>query len=421
MTESATTAQAPAVPGTLPARPRAVLPVLCATQIISWGVLYYAFPVLLTDITADTGWSATEVTAVFSTALLVSAAVGIPVGRVLDARGPRTVMTAGSVVATVSLLLVAAAPNLVAFTAGWLAVGTAMAATLYQPAFAAVTRWWGEARIKALTIVTLAGGLASTVFAPLTAALASVLDWRATYAALALVLAVTIPAHALALNAPWPPATQPTAKSPVLDTRPVARSRPFLLLAGAMTLSGFTVFSVVIGLVPLMTEHGATAQTAAWALGLSGAGQTLGRALYLPLARRTGVTARTAILIVSGGATTAALGLVTGPLWFLVALSIAAGMVRGNITLLQATMVTDRWGTAHYGKLSALLTFPVTAVTATTPFATAALSRPLGGYANLFLALGLLSLLATVLGLLADHTKPTHPKVTRRREATSGR
>ncbi|MFF1839082.1 MFS transporter [Streptomyces sp. NPDC058231] len=61
------------------------------------------------------------------------------------------------------------------------------------PALAALTRWWAPDHVRALTIVTLAGGLASTVFTPATAALADHLSWRATYAVLALILAaVTI-------------------------------------------------------------------------------------------------------------------------------------------------------------------------------------------------------------------------------------
>ncbi len=123
----------------VPARPRGALPALCVTQITSWGIVYYAFPVLLPRLTADTGWSPGAATAAFSAALLVSATVGIPVGRVLDRRGPRAVMTAGSVVGTLALLLIAAAPNLAVFTAGWLLAGVAMAATFYPPAFAALT------------------------------------------------------------------------------------------------------------------------------------------------------------------------------------------------------------------------------------------------------------------------------------------
>ncbi len=193
-------------------RPRAVLPALCATQITSWGIVYYAFPVLNPEITATTGWPVGATTAAFSAALLISAVAGIRVGRIIDHRGPRTVMTAGSVLGVLSIPIIAAAPNLLVFFAGWIVAGFAMAATFYQPAFAALTRWWAPDHVRALTIVTLAGGLASTVFAPLTAVLADHLSWRTTYLVLALILAaVTIPAHALALKAPWPKAASAPA------------------------------------------------------------------------------------------------------------------------------------------------------------------------------------------------------------------
>lgn len=386
-------------------RPRGVLPALCATQITSWGIVYYAFPVLNARITADTGWSATATTAAFSAALLVSALTGIPVGRILDRRGPRAVMTTGSALGAIALLILACAPNLAVFTAGWLLAGVAMAATFYQPAFAALTRWWGTGRVRALTIVTLAGGLASTAFAPLTAVLAEHLTWRSTYAVLALILAViTIPAHALALRAPWPPAPPPPAQQ-ATGNGPVARSRPFLLLAAALTLNGFAMYAVVIALVPLLTERGASPTAAAWALGLGGAGQTLGRTLYATLAHRTGVTTRTAVLIFLGGGTTAALGLVSGPFPLLIVLAIVAGMVRGNLTLLQATAVTDRWGTTDYGRLSGLLAAPATVAAALAPFAGAALAGSLGGYPVLFTVLALTSAAAALLALGGTPTK----------------
>ncbi|MGW9024896.1 MFS transporter [Streptomyces sp. NPDC055722] len=383
-------------------RPRAALPALCITQITSWGIVYYAFPVLNPRITAATDWSATSTTAAFSGALLVSALTGIPVGHILDRRGPRAVMTTGSVLGVAAVLAIANAPNLLAFTAAWMLAGVAMAATFYQPAFAALTRWWGPRRVRALTIVTLAGGLASTFFAPLTATLAEHLSWRATYTVLAGVLAViTIPAHALALRAPWPPAPSHPTQQPT-GSGSVARSHPFLMLAAAFTLNSFAMYAVVIALVPLLTERGASATAAAWALGLGGAGQTLGRTLYSGLARRTDVTIRTVVLIAAGGATTAALAVVPGPLLLLVVLAVAAGMVRGNLTLLQATAITDRWGPTHYGRLSGLLAAPPTVASAMAPFAGAALTGPLGGYPQLFL---LLSAASGVAALLAFGTR----------------
>lgn len=109
-------------------RPRAALPALCATQITSWGIVYYAFPVLLPHLTAETGWSKSAATAAFSAALLVSAIAGIPVGRILDRRGPRAVMTTGSLLAVAAVPAIALAPNLYMFTAAWLMAGVAMAA-----------------------------------------------------------------------------------------------------------------------------------------------------------------------------------------------------------------------------------------------------------------------------------------------------
>ncbi|MGA5215220.1 MFS transporter [Streptomyces cinereoruber] len=381
-------------------RPRAVLPALCATQITGWGIVYYAFPVLLSRITADTGWSSGATTGAFSLALLVSAAAGVPIGRVLDRRGPHLVMTGGSALAVIGVLAVAFAPNLPVFYAAWALTGIAMAATFYHPAFAALTRWWGSDRIRALTIVTLAGGLASTVFAPLTATLAEHLDWRTTYLVLAGVLAaITIPAHALALRAPWPAAPQTHDSEQQTGGDRTARSRPFVLLATAFTFSGFTMYAVVIGLVPLLEERGASPTAAAWALGLGGAGQTLGRTLYATLAARTTVTTRTAALIALGGATTAAFALAPGPIPLLVLLSVLAGVVRGNLTLLQATAVTDRWGSTHYGRLSALLTAPATLAAALAPWAGAALAGVLGGYGGLFLALSGASFVAAALAM----------------------
>ena len=173
-----------------------MLVVLCVTQIVSWGVLYYAFPVLAPSIAADTGWSVAAVTAAFSAGLVVSALVGIPAGRWLDRIGPRPVMTAGSVLAVPAVVIIGTARSFPVFFAGWVLAGVAMAGTLYPPAFAALTRWWGPRRVTALTALTLLAGLASTMFAPLTAALLEQLGWRHTYLVLAVVLAVvTIPAH----------------------------------------------------------------------------------------------------------------------------------------------------------------------------------------------------------------------------------
>ncbi|HET8588866.1 MAG TPA: MFS transporter, partial [Nakamurella sp.] len=189
-------------PGSQRPSRRRMLAVLCCTEITSWGVLYYAFPVLLPLISADTGWSGTVVSGAFSAGQVLSACVGFLVGRLVDRRGPRPVMATGSVLGVLGLVLVAWGESLPLFYAGWLVVGLACAGTLYLPAFAAITRFFGSQRIRALTALTVVGGLASTVFAPLTGVLAGHLPWREALLVLAAVLAVvTIPLHVWGLPA----------------------------------------------------------------------------------------------------------------------------------------------------------------------------------------------------------------------------
>ncbi|WP_435824763.1 MFS transporter [Nocardia beijingensis] len=114
----------------------------------SWGILFYAFPVLLGHITTDTGWPATVLTAAFSAGQLLAALTGIPVGRWLDRHGPCGIMTTGSLLSVPALILVATAPTLVWFVVGWLLAGVAMGAVLYDtcPTVLDATPGWNEQR-----------------------------------------------------------------------------------------------------------------------------------------------------------------------------------------------------------------------------------------------------------------------------------
>jgi MFS family permease len=310
-------------------------------------------------------------------------------------------MTAGSVLGTVALVAVAFSPNIACFVAAWIMVGIAMSAVLYPPAFAALTRWYGPRSVAALTLLTLVAGLASTVFAPLTEALARNLDWRTTYLVLAGVLAVvTIPAHWIGLRQPWPPAPQRhTDESP---TR-IARSRAFVALTAAFALATCASYAIIVNLIPLMTERGISAQAAAIALGLGGAGQALGRLGYRTLVRRVGVRSRTVLIFTGIALTTMLLGVFTS-LAALIAVAILAGFVRGIMTLLQATAVTDRWGATHYGRLSGILSAPISLTAALGPWIGAALAALLHGYAPMFLVLGGVGILAAVIGVASVPT-----------------
>jgi predicted MFS family arabinose efflux permease len=238
------------------------------------------------------------------------------------------------------------------------------------------------------------------VFAPLTATLAQHMDWRQTYLVLTAILAVvTIPAHWFGLRRPWPPRPAVEVGRTDTDPRHVARTRPFVLLAVALSLAGLATFAAVINLVPLMEERGMSTQLAAVALGLGGAGQVVGRLGYAAIVRHTSVLTRTAAIVFALAVTTALLGVLATALALVVG-AVVAGMARGVFTLVQATAVTDRWGRRYYGHLTGLLSAPMTITMALAPFAGAALAGLLGSYATTFVLLGVLAIVATALSFL---------------------
>jgi len=378
---------------------RRALWVLSITQITSWGVLYYAFAVLLRPMADDTGWSPVFLTAAFSTGLIVSGVCGIFVGRRLDARGPRGIMTIGSVVGVAAVLLVATASSPAMFVAAWVVAGVAMSAVLYPPAFAALTRWGGGRRLGALTALTLVAGFASTVFAPLAAWLEGSMGWRSTYLTLAVVLAViTIPLHWWGLDHPWH-SVKPHASNDVDDARTITRTPPFIVLAVVMTIGAFVVYGAVINLVPMLVEQGLTTRQAAFALAIGGAGQVAGRLGYSRLDRWTSVAGRATLVLGLAAASTVFLAVSASTFLLALAGSAVAGVARGLLTLIQATSVTDRWGVEHFGRLNGILGAPVMLAAALAPFGGAALAELSGGFQEAFVLLAALCAVAAVLAL----------------------
>jgi MFS family permease len=169
-------------------------------------------------------------------------------------------------------------------------------------------------------------------------------------------------------------------------------------LTAALALAACASYAVVVNLVPLMTERGIGAGVAAVTLGLGGVGQVVGRLGYRRLSTAMSVRRRTALVLLGVASTTALLGVFTS-LAAPIAFAIVAGMVRGVMTLLQATAITDRWGATHYGHLGGILSAPVTLTAAIAPWIGAALAGALGGYAPMFLLMGGVGLVAAAAGL----------------------
>src|SRR5689334_20337151 len=178
---------------------RAVL-VLGVTEILAWGTIFYP-PVLTVPLIADArGWSMSFAMGGFSLALLTAGLVSPRIGRLIDRHGGHWVMAIGSLLAALGLALLVFVAHPAAYLAVWALLGVATAATLYDPAFATLGRIFGVAARRPITVLTLAGGFASTVSWPVTYALLKPLGWQGTYLVYAASLAfVAAPLHAFAL------------------------------------------------------------------------------------------------------------------------------------------------------------------------------------------------------------------------------
>lgn len=381
---------------------------LGVTEVISWGVLYYAFSVFLTPMETDLGWSRAETTGAFSLALVLSGFAAIGAGRWLDRHGARVLMTAGSCIGAVLVLAWASASTLLVFYVVWAAIGVVMAAVLYEPAFAVITVWFDRKRVRALTAVTLIAGFSSTIFLPLSAWLVEAQGWRTALLSLAVILAVgTIPAHALLLRRrPEDLGLHPDGQDDQ-RTEPAGSTQPSLTLGAALRdpmfrwvtlafcLSSAVSFGAQLHLVPILLDRGFSPTLAATIAGLIGATQVLGRVLMTPFTGRVSLhSLSVAVLAIQP---VALLVLLLVPeLAGVIAFVVLFGAAKGCLTLVRPAFVANLYGPTHYASIAGVLAFSVTIAQAAASLGAGAAYDALGRYDPILWVLVLVSALASL-------------------------
>jgi hypothetical protein len=216
--------------------------VLGVTEILAWGALFYPPVLMMPLIAADRGWSLAFAMSGFSLGLLVTGLVSPRVGAAIDRYGGHAVMTAGSLIGALGLVLLVYLAHPVLYFVVWMLLGIAMAGNLYDPAFATLGRIFGAAARRPITMLTLAGGFASTVSWPLTQTLITTIGWKGAYLVHAGLLAfVCAPLHAFALprgRAHEKPIVEGGSPPPAAFLP--ARGTTFLLVA-----SGFAIYAFI--------------------------------------------------------------------------------------------------------------------------------------------------------------------------------
>src|SRR6202051_2485994 len=162
---------------------RRQLPIILAlgtTQTLAWASSYYLPAILADPIAHDLGVSSNWIFAAFSAALVIAALLGPRIGRQIDLVGGRQVLSASNLTLAAGLVLLGCAHSIPVLVVAWLLLGVGMGLGLYDAAFGALGRIYGDAARRSITGITLMAGFASTVGWPLTALGLESIGWRDT-------------------------------------------------------------------------------------------------------------------------------------------------------------------------------------------------------------------------------------------------
>jgi predicted MFS family arabinose efflux permease len=386
--------------GTLAPYGWAIVASLAVTQTVGYGVLYYAYAVLLTPMASALHTGTTVVAGALTCSVLASAAAAVPVGRWLDRHGGRALMVAGSITATLLLVCWSRIHSVLALYLVWIGIGLASACVLYEAAFAVVVTWFHERRASALLALTVVAGFASSVFLPLTGQLVDRYGWRTAILALAAIhAATTIPGHLLVRRPPHLAARQAhagateTARRRIVST--ALHDPAYWCLAVAFVASAAAIATVAVHLVAYLTELGHRPGFAATVAGLLGILSVTGRvATAAATSRWHSPSTVTAVVFVIQAAAAACLPLVGHGELGAIACVLGFGLGFGVATIARPAILADRYGTAAYATIASILAVPLTIAKALAPLAAAAARDASGTYTVVALGAGGLCLLA---------------------------
>ena len=344
-------------------------------QLITWGSVFYGFALLMEPVEQELHISRAQSSLAFSLALLAEGLLAFPVGRLIDRGHERRVMTGGSVLVAVALLLHSAIGSLAAFYAVWTLLGVGMAATLYAPVFAVVTRRYPQDFRRAIITLTFLGGLASTVFIPLTSWLIHAWGWRhALWVLAGIQVLVCVPLHAHWLKgAPGPrPSGAAAAHSPAqkVDDRSLRqhlRSTPFWLIGLFMVLMAGITSSLPAHMISLLRESGLGEFWVVIIPSAIGAFQVLGRLLLYFFEHHFDVhlANRLIPLLIPVGVATLLAGGGHGPMALVFVF--LYGLGNGMNTIVKGTAIAQYVSRTHVASLNGALGVPQAAARAVAP------------------------------------------------------
>lgn len=377
---------------------RRLILVFAVTQTLAFGAMIQSFTVLLVPMSEALDASRTSLASVTALSTLVGAVAAFPVGQLLDKYGGRLLMTAGSVIGVVAVVVWSQATSMAHLYIAFTLVGLSLAMSTYDAAFAVlVVATDARHRDQAILLVTMITGLATGLYYPLAGWLNAQLGWRDTLLVFAAALAIAaIPAHLVTV-----PSTRThrltSARRTGAKVGGALRTRTFWLLSFSFVAHAGSVSAFLLLVVSYLHDVGHSLAVASTVPVVVGVMQILSRIALGPLAQRFGMTLVTAVAMGVQG-----IGLLILPLAGMsVALSAACvatvGLGIGVSVVARPSIVADTFGVARFASIIAISTIPIALSRAGSPLVAAWLADSrflvVTGIASLLAALALVPLI----------------------------
>jgi len=324
-------------------------------QTLTYAGVFYAFPAILPELEAATGWSKAELALGPTLAFLVMAPLTPLTGRLID-RGWGGEMLMGLPVISagfVALLAVVTSP--LAWVAVWLAIGVTQAGMLYESCFAFLTRRLGDRARGAITRVTLIAGFSGTITFPMGHVFGQWFGGQGAWVAFALVMLLgAVPVNVLAVRAlrrlqrrdePRPP-PEPGA------VREALGRMEFWVISAMFGLIWLNHGILLTYVLELFQNRGASLAMATVAASCLGPAQVLGRLVLMMYEARISNAGATLIslgLVVLAGVILLAAGMAP---WLVFAMAVSQGAGVGLLSILRPVLVAEFMGRRGFGAVS---------------------------------------------------------------------
>ncbi len=335
---------------------------LGTTQTLAWASSYYLPAILADPIARDLGVSSNWIFAAFSASQVISAVLAPRIGRHIDLVGGRPMLSMSNVVLAAGLALLGLTTSVPMLIVAWLLLGVGMSAGLYDAAFAALGRIYGDSARRSITGITLMAGFASTIGWPLSAWGLETIGWRNTcFAWAAAHLLIGLPINLIML-----PAVKGAKAAVAAAVKPhIPIDRTMIVLAFVFAAAWTVTGAMAAHLPRLMEAAGATTTQAVFAGALIGPSQVAARIFEATFLSRYHPLVSTKLACITHPIGAAILGLAGGGAASVFAIFHGSG--NGILTIARGTLPLAIFGPQNYGYRLGIIGAPARMAQAAAP------------------------------------------------------